>query len=103
MQQLILVVHVLTCISLVAMVLLQHGKGADAGAAFGSGASSTVFGSQGSTTFLFKFTSTLAAIFFATSLSLGYIASKQQASQKHLNLPLQQEQNIPAPVSPPAN
>ncbi|MBB72761.1 MAG: preprotein translocase subunit SecG [Legionellales bacterium] len=75
MEQLLLVLHVLTCVSLVAMILLQQGKGADIGAAFGSGASNTVFGSPGSSSFLFKFTATLAAVFFATSIGIGYLAA----------------------------
>lgn len=75
MQPLILVLHILTCIGLIALVLLQQGKGAEAGAAFGGGASSTVFGSPGASSFLFKLTAILAAVFFATSLGLSYIAS----------------------------
>jgi preprotein translocase subunit SecG len=74
MQALILVIHVLVAISLIALVLLQHGKGADVGAAFGSGASNTMFGSTGSLPFLIKLTAILAAIFFATSLALSYLA-----------------------------
>ena len=77
MQQLILLVHVIIAIALVSLVLLQHGKGADAGAAFGSGASQTVFGSQGSGSFLVKITAGLAAAFFITSLFLGYLVSHQ--------------------------
>lgn len=77
MQPLIMVVHVIACVSIVVLVLIQHGKGADAGAAFGSGASNTVFGSQGSTSFLFKMTAGLAAIFFITSITLSYIASNR--------------------------
>lgn len=75
MQVLTLLVHVLLAISLVVLVLLQQGKGAEAGAAFGGGgASQTVFGSRGSTSFLAKLTGVAAALFFATSLGLGYIA-----------------------------
>jgi preprotein translocase subunit SecG len=74
MQPLILVLHVLTCIGLIALVLLQQGKGAEVGAAFG-GASNTVFGSPGASSFLFKLTAVLATIFFASSLTLSYIAS----------------------------
>lgn len=77
MQILIVIVHVLVSISLIALVLLQHGKGADAGAAFGSGASNTMFGSQGSTPFLIKVTGILAAVFFITSLALSYLASSR--------------------------
>jgi len=77
MQQLILMIHVLVAITLVVMILVQQGKGSDIGAAFGSGASGTVFGAAGSASFLVKFTAVLAAIFFITSLSLGYMASHQ--------------------------
>ena len=75
---LLLVAQVLLSISLIALVLLQHGKGADAGAAFGSGASATVFGAKGSGNFLTKATSIIAALFFATCLSLAYMASNRE-------------------------
>ena len=74
----LLVVQVLLSASLITLILLQHGKGADAGAAFGSGASATVFGAKGSGNFLTKTTAILAALFFITSMSLGYIASHHQ-------------------------
>ena len=74
MQTILVVVHLLLAIGLVALILLQHGKGADAGAAFGSGASATVFGSRGSANFLSRTTGILAAAFFATSLALAYFA-----------------------------
>ena len=75
MQTLILSIHIILAISLVVLILVQHGKGADAGAAFGSGASSTVFGAQGSATFLTKLTTFIALSFFLTSLALAYYAS----------------------------
>ena len=75
MQTLILSIHIILAISLVVLILVQHGKGADAGAAFGSGASSTVFGAQGSATFLTKLTTFIALAFFLTSLALAYYAS----------------------------
>ena len=75
MQTIILSIHIILAISLVVLILVQHGKGADAGAAFGSGASSTVFGAQGSATFLTKITTVIALSFFLTSLSLAYFAS----------------------------
>ena len=77
MQTLIVVVHVLVAISIVGLVLLQHGKGADAGASFGAGASQTVFGSSGSGNFLVRATTIGATIFFATSLSLAIFAKNQ--------------------------
>ncbi|MEQ6918049.1 preprotein translocase subunit SecG [Halomonas aquatica] len=76
MQVAILMTHVAIAIALVVLILLQQGKGAEAGAAFGGGASQTVFGSRGSGSFLAKFTGLLAAAFFATSLALAYFASQ---------------------------
>ena len=76
MQVAILMIHVAIAIALVVLILLQQGKGAEAGAAFGGGASQTVFGSQGSGSFLAKLTGLLAAAFFATSLALAYFASQ---------------------------
>ncbi|MEW6319131.1 MAG: preprotein translocase subunit SecG [Pseudomonadota bacterium] len=67
--------HVLVGLALIALVLMQHGKGADAGAAFGGGASSTVFGARGAATFLSRLTAWLVAIFFVTSLLLAYIVT----------------------------
>lgn len=87
MQPLIFIVHILTAIALVALILLQHGKGADMGAAFGSGASQTVFGSRGSTSFLLKITAGLAALFFLTSLGLGYLTAKDVRAVDALPLP----------------
>ena len=76
----ILLFHVLLAIVLIGLILLQHGKGADAGAAFGSGASSTVFGSQGSGSFMSRATKWLAILFFITSGTLAYLASDREAT-----------------------
>jgi preprotein translocase subunit SecG len=76
METVILIVHVLAAIGVISLVLLQQGKGADMGAAFGSGASSTVFGSQGSSSFLTRGTAILAVTFFITSLALAIVASR---------------------------
>lgn len=76
MQTILLVVLVLSGFGLVALVLLQQGKGADAGAAFGSGASSTVFGSRGSGSFMTKSTSVLATVFFMCCLMLAYLSTQ---------------------------
>jgi preprotein translocase subunit SecG len=73
----ILVLHILVALGVITLVLLQHGKGADMGAAFGSGASGSLFGATGSANFLSRTTAVLAAIFFVTSLSLAYIASNK--------------------------
>ena len=78
METVILAIHVVIAVSLVGLILIQQGKGADAGAAFGSGggASGTVFGSQGSGNFLTKTTALLATLFFLTSLFLSYLSGK---------------------------
>ena len=73
----LLVFQVVVAVSLIGFILIQHGKGADAGAAFGSGASSTVFGSQGSSNFLTKTTTVLAFLFLSNSLALGYMATQR--------------------------
>ena len=70
---LVLTVHVLVAISIIFLVLLQHGKGADMGAAFGSGSSGSLFGATGSANFLSRTTAALAAVFFLTSLGLGIL------------------------------
>ena len=84
MQTLILSIHIILAIVLVVLILVQHGKGAEAGAAFGSGASSTVFGAQGSATFLTKLTTFIALSFFLTSLALAYYASSIQPENESL-------------------
>jgi len=75
LNNILLVFHVIIAVAIIGLILLQQGKGADAGAAFGSGASGTVFGSRGSASFLSRATAILAALFFITSLSLAYLAS----------------------------
>lgn len=80
LETVVLVVHVLVSVGLIGLVLLQQGKGADAGASFGGGASQTVFGSQGTGNFLTKTTSLLATVFFITSFSLAVFA-KQHANE----------------------
>ncbi|MER2540621.1 MAG: preprotein translocase subunit SecG [Azonexus sp.] len=74
---LLLTVHILVALVIIGLVLMQHGKGADMGAAFGSGASGSLFGSSGSANFLSRLTGGLAAVFFITSLSLAYVASSK--------------------------
>ncbi len=73
----ILLIHILAAIGVIGLVLVQHGKGADMGAAFGSGASGSLFGATGAANFLSRTTAVLAAVFFVTSLSLAYIASNK--------------------------
>lgn len=73
----LIVLHILIAIALIGLVLIQRGRGADIGAAFGSGASQTVFGSRGSASFLTRATGVIAALFFISSLGLAYFYSKQ--------------------------
>ena len=73
----VLIVHTLIALGIIALVLLQRGKGADAGAGFGSGASGTVFGARGSTSFFSRATAVLATAFFISSLTLAYLSSRQ--------------------------
>lgn len=80
----VLVVHVLAGLGVIGLVLMQHGKGADMGAAFGSGASGSLFGSSGSANFLSRTTAALAAVFFVTSLSLSYLAGQKAPASKGL-------------------
>ena len=83
----IVVLHLLGAIGVVVLVLLQQGKGADAGASFGAGASSTVFGSQGTTTFLSRVTAILATGFFMTSLGLAFFAKDKADGMAQVGLP----------------
>ena len=95
----LLVTQVLLSVMLIALILLQHGKGADAGAAFGSGASGTIFGARGSGNFLTKATAILATLFFATSLGLAYIASHHEGPKSIVDSVVEEQQvQQPAPV-----
>jgi preprotein translocase subunit SecG len=76
LRGIILGVHVLLALMIIGLVLLQRGKGAEAGAGFGSGASGTVFGARGTSTLFSKLTAVFAAMFFATSLTLAYIGAR---------------------------
>lgn len=87
MYQFILIIHVLTVACLIILVLIQQGKGATMGAAFGSGASQTVFGSRGSGSFLLRVTVGFALVFFTTSIALNYLASKAVRQNQQINLP----------------
>ena len=100
LETVVIVVHLLGAIGVVGLVLLQQGKGADAGASFGAGASGTVFGSQGSATFLSRFTAILAAAFFITSLGLAFFAKEKADNLTQAGLPdpavLEVQQEKPA-------
>jgi preprotein translocase subunit SecG len=99
-----IVFHVLIAAAIVGLVLLQRGKGADAGAGFGAGASGTVFGARGSASFLSRMTATLAALFFATSLTLAYLGGKKPEAPKsvidRVGVPAAPSQDTPA-LPPP--
>ena len=92
MQTLIVVIHVIVAVSIVGLVLLQQGKGADAGASFGAGASQTVFGSSGTGNFLVRATTIAATIFFVTSLSLAIFAKNQSGLGAATGLPVVNEE-----------
>jgi preprotein translocase subunit SecG len=103
MELLILIIHVLLGIVICGLVLLQHGKGADMGAAFGSGSAGSLFGASGSANFLSRTTGILAAIFFVTSLGLTYLSSNRGETKgvidRAKDIPAQKKD---APVSLPA-
>jgi len=92
MSSIILSVHVIIAVLLIGLILVQHGKGADAGAAFGSGASSTVFGSQGSASFLTRLTAGLATAFFITTLVLAYTTKSNVTGKEDVDIPTPVEQ-----------
>jgi len=92
LQSIIVIIHVLVALALVGLILIQRGKGAEAGAAFGAGASQTVFGSRGSASFLTRTTAILATVFFVTSLTLAYF-TQQGTERKSVT-------EIVAPVAP---
>jgi preprotein translocase subunit SecG len=77
LEQFIIIIHIIAAVAVVALILLQQGKGADMGASFGSGASQTVLGVQGSGNLLTHTTAILVTVFFITSLSLGYFAKQK--------------------------
>jgi preprotein translocase subunit SecG len=97
---LILLLHVIAAIGVVGLVLLQHGKGADMGAAFGSGSSGSLFGASGSANFLSRTTAVLAAVFFLTSMGLTYVTSHkpQQSSVMDTHKTEQPATQPPAPA-----
>jgi len=98
METLVWVVHVIVAIALIALVLVQHGKGADMGAAFGSGSSGSLFGASGSANFLSRSTAVLASLFFLTSLGLAYFGLQQHKPASVLDRTV-----VPAtPQTPPA-
>jgi preprotein translocase subunit SecG len=111
MQTFLTVLQVFLSVALIGLVLIQHGRGADAGAAFGSGASATVFGAQGSGSFLTRMTGIIAALFFLTSMAMAYYAAKgskpaglmegADGVRVKVEAPAQRSET-PAPVEQPA-
>jgi preprotein translocase subunit SecG len=98
----IIVIHVVVCLALVSIVLLQHGKGAGIGAAFG-GSSQTVFGSSGAAPFLAKLTAVAAVLFMLTSLSLSFLSRQQDVSvMRELKSKPATQEKAPAPPAAPA-
>jgi preprotein translocase subunit SecG len=103
LRGIILGVHVLLALMIIGLVLLQRGKGAEAGAGFGSGASGTVFGARGTSTLFSKLTAVFAAMFFATSLTLAYIGARPTAEPTSvLERAAQAATTTPAPAPAPA-
>ena len=99
-NQVILVVHLLVALAIIGLILLQRGKGADAGASFGGGASQTVFGSSGGCNVLTSTTGWLSAIFFATSIGLAMIADQQYAETDDLGFEVPLGAVEAAPLAP---
>jgi preprotein translocase subunit SecG len=100
MEFIVWVLHLLVAAAVVGLVLLQHGKGADMGAAFGSGSSGSLFGSSGSANFLSRTTAILAAVFFSTSLGLAYFSGSKHHEVKPIAAP--QAPVVPQPQPAPA-
>jgi len=95
-NSILLICQVVLSVSLITLILLQHGKGADAGAAFGGGASGSVFGSKGSGNFLSRTTGVLATLFFVVSLSLAYISSHREVKGSVIET---MNKSAPAPLT----
>ena len=98
MELIVWILHVLVAATVVGLVLLQHGKGADMGAAFGSGSSGSLFGASGSANFLSRSTAVLATAFFVTSLGLTYFSSLKHDAAKAAVVPAHPVAPMPAPA-----
>jgi preprotein translocase subunit SecG len=111
LESALLVVHLIVAVTLCGLVLLQHGKGADMGAAFGSGSSGSLFGASGSANFLSRTTAALAAVFFLSSLGLTYLGTthtkSRDAAQQGImgDVPATKSVDVPkeVPATPPAS
>src|SRR5262245_4852294 len=100
LQTIILVAHVGIALLIIGLVLLQRGKGADAGTGFGAGASGTVFGARGSATFFSRATGVLATLFFVTSLTLAYLATQRTTAPASLIQGAPAQQSAPQTTAP---
>ena len=98
----IIVLHVVIALAIIGLVLLQHGKGADMGSGFGGGASSSLFGATGSANFLSRTTAVLAAVFFALSLALAYLATHRATEPGGVMDAVKQRKSEPAKAAAPA-
>ena len=94
METFVWIIHTLAALSVIGLVLIQHGKGADMGAAFGSGSAGSLFGSTGASNFLSKTTGVLAAIFFISSLGLTYLSSHRQSGGVMQSAPVTTEKKV---------
>ncbi|MDN3640894.1 preprotein translocase subunit SecG [Simiduia curdlanivorans] len=95
MEQLIIIVHVLAALAIIGLILLQQGKGAEAGASFGGGAAQTVFGSKGTGNFFSRATGIFSLIFFVTSFGLAIVAKNKAEVQANVGIPAVVEQVSP--------
>ncbi|HSO83900.1 preprotein translocase subunit SecG [Thiocapsa sp.] len=103
MQTILTVMQVFLSLGLIGLILIQHGKGADAGAAFGSGASATVFGARGSGSFLTRTTGIMATMFFLTSMALAYYATKGSEPVTIMDRVDERTIIVPSPVAAPTS
>ena len=100
MASVLMVLQVVVALTLIAIVLVQHGKGADMGASFGGGSSQTLFGARGSATFLSRVTAVLATLFFATSLGLAYLSAQPASVPSVTEIVKHAAPAVPVPQSP---
>ncbi len=98
MENIVIIIHVIVALAIIGLILLQQGKGAEAGASFGGGASQTVFGSQGGGSFFAKVTAILAVIFFVTSFSLAIIAKNKASVSLDTGVPAVEEIQVESEV-----
>ena len=96
----VVVLHVLVALAIIGLVLLQHGKGADMGSGFGGGSSGSLFGATGSANFLSRTTGVLAAVFFALSLALAYLATNREAGPGGVMDAVKSRKSEPATSAP---